>query len=53
LIKTIEDYMQPAGEYTVQWDGSDDQGNVIEAGIYMISIKIGAYNKIEKVAVIE
>ncbi|MGD0565977.1 MAG: FlgD immunoglobulin-like domain containing protein [Candidatus Goldiibacteriota bacterium] len=53
LVKTIEDYNQPAGEYTVEWNGSDVQGSVVEAGIYMISIKIGAYNKIEKVAVIE
>ena len=27
-----------AGEYTLQWNGTDAQGNVMPAGVYMITL---------------
>lgn len=38
----LEDYL-PAGEYTIQWDGKDDEGNILPGGVYFIRMTAGNY----------
>lgn len=34
-----------AGEYNIQWDGKDDEGNTLSGGIYFIRMMAGRYQK--------
>ncbi|MBI4530345.1 MAG: hypothetical protein HY709_02385, partial [Candidatus Latescibacteria bacterium] len=34
LIRTLVDAAQPAGRYTVRWDGKDGVGHPVASGIY-------------------
>ena len=44
-IKLLFDKNLPAGEYTVQWDGKDDEGNILPGGVYFIRMTAGKYRK--------
>ena len=49
LIRKLESDMINSGSYTVMWDGRDNIGHIIPAGIYFILFKIDGYNKVEKI----
>lgn len=34
LVKTISDQTYPAGTYTIQWDGTDEQNKPLQSGVY-------------------
>ncbi len=38
-VKTLHSGVQAAGQYTVQWDGSNDRGEQVAAGIYFLRLK--------------
>jgi hypothetical protein len=42
-IKLLLDKNLPAGEYTIQWDGKDDKGNIVPVGVYFIQMKADNY----------
>jgi len=42
-IKTILNDVQPAGYYTVQWNGRDETGNQVASGIYFYRIQADGY----------
>jgi hypothetical protein len=52
-VKTIADGWQPAGAFTVQWDGKNDQGRKAAAGIYLCRIKAAGRQETQKMAVIK
>ena len=39
----------PAGEYTIQWDGKDNEGNILSGGVYFIQMIAGSYHKTIKI----
>ncbi|MCK4418044.1 MAG: T9SS type A sorting domain-containing protein [Candidatus Latescibacteria bacterium] len=41
LVRTLVGQEQPAGYYTVQWDGKDDFGREVTSGIYLYKIRAG------------
>lgn len=43
LIRTLADGNLQAGAHRVQWDGLDDQGNHVAAGIYLCRMKAGDF----------
>ncbi|MGB5529333.1 MAG: FlgD immunoglobulin-like domain containing protein, partial [Ignavibacteriaceae bacterium] len=44
-IKLLLDNNLPAGEYTTQWDGKDDEGNILPGGVYFIQMTAGKYRQ--------
>lgn len=41
-IKTLVNDFQSAGNYKVQWDGTNSQGSKLSSGVYFYSIKTGS-----------
>ena len=41
LVKTLASGSQPAGTYTVTWNGSDDSGVRMAPGVYFLKSKVG------------
>lgn len=44
-IKTLLNENLPAGEYPIQWDGKDNEGNKLVGGVYFIRMIAGNYQK--------
>ncbi|MDQ7051873.1 MAG: FlgD immunoglobulin-like domain containing protein [candidate division KSB1 bacterium] len=40
-VRTLVQAFQPAGEYAVTWDGRDDAGRPVAAGMYLYQLKAG------------
>jgi len=47
-IKTLVDEFQSAGEKSVVWNGTDNQGHVITSGIYFYRLSAGAFRQTKK-----
>jgi hypothetical protein len=45
LIKVLHEGKQPGGKYSVIWDGQDDSGNQISAGMYFIKLNSSGFNQ--------
>ena len=37
-VRTLLDKELPAGEYTIEWDGKDSNGNILNSGVYFIKM---------------
>jgi hypothetical protein len=42
-IRTLVNEQQPAGYYTVIWDGSNDNGEMVSTGVYIYRLTAGQY----------
>lgn len=47
-IKTLVSKDQPAGSYTVSWNGKNEFGNAVPSGVYMYSLKAGNFHESKK-----
>ena len=52
-VKTLVDDNQPAGTYSVTWDGTDDSGGEVSSGIYFYQIKSDSYTKARKMLLLK
>jgi len=43
LVRTLVDESKEAGNYTVIWDGKDNQGKEVASGIYFYRLKAGEF----------
>jgi len=48
LIRTLVDEIQPAGSYTVRWDGLKENGEKAVSGMYMYRIEAGKQTLTQK-----
>jgi len=48
VVRTLVEAQQPAGRYTVQWDGRDDSGRQLPAGVYFYRLKAGQFEQVRK-----
>jgi len=47
-VTTLVDRYQPAGSYSVTWNGKDSKGNDVSTGVYFYIIKAGDYSANKK-----
>ncbi|RMD97677.1 MAG: T9SS C-terminal target domain-containing protein [Calditrichaeota bacterium] len=47
-ITTLISKKQPAGEYTVSWDGTDAAGRRVSSGAYLYRLKVGQFTRTRK-----
>jgi hypothetical protein len=53
LITTlINEALQPAGYYDIQWNGEDRSGNQVSTGVYLCRLNAGTYNKTMKMVLL-
>ncbi|MDP2808329.1 MAG: FlgD immunoglobulin-like domain containing protein [bacterium] len=52
-VKTIKNEWQPAGYYTVQWDGKNDQGRKAAAGVYLYQLKAAGCQETKKMVLVK
>ncbi len=48
-IRILEDLFQPAGDYSVIWDGTDNNCNPVTSGIYFLNLETSDYCIQEKI----
>ncbi|MCP4710306.1 MAG: T9SS type A sorting domain-containing protein [Planctomycetes bacterium] len=53
LVKTLVDEQQPAGPYSVDWDGSNNAGARVGSGIYFYKMEAGNYTKTHKMVLLK
>ncbi|HPC35645.1 MAG TPA: NosD domain-containing protein [Candidatus Marinimicrobia bacterium] len=47
-VTTLVKGNQPAGYYSVEWDGRNSQGRIVSSGMYFLRISAGSYCKTNK-----
>jgi hypothetical protein len=53
LIRTLINKAQNAGEYSVEWDGKDDNGNRVSSGIYIYRLQAGSFTQTRKMVLVK
>ena len=48
LVRTLVDGVHPAGEYSIYWNGTDDQNHALSSGIYFYKLQAGDFSAIKK-----
>jgi len=44
-VKLLLETEYPAGEYSINWDGADDNGNILNSGVYFITMEAENFHK--------
>ena len=53
LVRRLLDPQPILGEYSITWDGKNDQGEKLGAGVYFFKIKSGSYSTTRKMILME
>ncbi|RQW01645.1 MAG: T9SS C-terminal target domain-containing protein, partial [Calditrichaeota bacterium] len=52
-VRILKDELQPAGRYSIIWDGRDNNGNVVSNGLYFYRMETGLYSRTMKMLYIK
>ena len=52
-VKTLIHQQQTAGVHGVQWNGANNLGNMVSAGIYIYQVQSGVYNQTNKMILLK
>ena len=52
-VRVLVNEIQPAGYYTVTWNGKDKYGELLPSGIYIYNIYTGKFNKTLKLLILK
>lgn len=52
-IRTLVQKVQPAGEYVVHWDGTDNLGQKVSSGIYMYHLTSGDFSQTRRMMLLK
>jgi len=52
-VKTLKSEPLPAGTYTVQWDGKNDNGRAVAGGIYFYRLQTGQFTAVKKMTLLK
>jgi len=47
-VRTLVDYKLPPGTHDVTWNGTDDEGRLLPAGVYFYTLKVGDWSATKK-----
>jgi len=53
LVRTLADEQKPAGYYAVTWDGRDDLGRRVPAGVYFVKFETADHSQVEKAVILK
>jgi subtilisin family serine protease len=53
LVRTLVDGEQPAGTWSVAWDGADDEGHGVSAGVYFYRFEAGGKTIAKRMVLIQ
>jgi flagellar hook assembly protein FlgD len=53
LVRTLVSGSMSAGEHSVAWDGKDDRGHAVNAGIYFYELKQKGYQAQKKMLILK
>jgi len=51
-VKSLVHEIKPAGSHSIKWNGRDEQGRQIAAGVYIYRLDSGQYSAVKKLTVI-
>jgi hypothetical protein len=51
-VRTVIDENVPAGDHTARWDGADENGRRVAAGVYLYRIEAGDWQETKRVVVL-
>jgi len=49
----VQQEKYPAGHHTILWDGRDDFGKRVSAGVYLVRFKAGEFSATRKLVVLK
>lgn len=52
-VRTVVNQWQPAGYYSIQWDGKNEQGRKTSAGVYLYQLKAAGSKETQKMVLIK
>ena len=52
-VKNLIHQQQNQGLHTIQWNGTNNLGNTVSAGIYLYQVQSGPYNQINKMILLK
>jgi len=47
-VRTLFNESKSAGEYRVEWDGTDDNGSVVASGVFLYRLSVGDFVEVKK-----
>ena len=53
LVRELVHRTQPAGRYSVEWDGRDEAGNSVANGVYLYEIRAGSFQSARKMVLMK
>jgi len=52
VVRTLVNAEVPAGYHTARWDGRDENGAKVSAGVYLVRFEAGSYSATKKAVVV-
>jgi len=52
VVKTLVDEKQPAGYYTMRWNGKDEQGRPVASDVYLYRLTAGEFVQVKKMILV-
>ena len=53
IVSTLVNENQNSGSKSVQWDATNDQGDLVSAGVYLYNIQVGNHNQTKKMILLK
>ena len=53
IVSTLVNENQNSGSKSVQWDATNDQGDLVSAGVYLYNIQVGYHNQTKKMILLK
>ncbi|RJQ15871.1 T9SS C-terminal target domain-containing protein [Candidatus Woesearchaeota archaeon] len=52
-VKTVVDGYQELGNHAIEWNGTDDRGNGVSAGVYLLRMQTGNFQSAKKMVLMD